>query len=475
MANEISPAVSTRAVEQLIQGLCMGRTHLHAVKLYRGDELLLRYAVSPYRCDDRREIYSLSKIFTSTACGLCYDRKLLTPDDRVEDWFPEYREQWKKDERFARLKIRHLLTMSTGHDHCVMGEMAMAEDSVKAFFETPLCYEPGERFVYSTGATCLAAEIVRRASGKNVPDLLAEKVLPTLGIEPFFYECCADGHCVGGSGFNLSCDDVAQLGRLYLGRGVYQGERLLSDEWVRMATSSQIDNNRNLTPDWSSGYGFQFWQCAGGGFRGDGAFGQLCVIVPEKNLVFTMLGECVSDMQAEMDAVHGFLHSFEQKDKGLAKVTECYTAKHSWYPCAWFDTVTERPDCDTGERLMNDNAAEIETVRLVKQEKQAKLMLRLYDGTVETITANADTWTDGKLYLKNYKPVLRELISRKDRQCIRYSALLCPDCNAVVFELRLRNTPQSMQLRLWENGGRLVMKSICASGLVGSDIQLIER
>lgn len=474
MSNYIAPSVSVHALEQLIQNLRLGSTQLHCIKLYRGDELLLRYALSPYRCDDRREVYSLSKIFTSTACGLCYDRGLLHPDGRVVDWFPEYRELWEKDERFGRMKIRHLLTMSDGHDHCTMHEMADAESSVQAYFEVPLCYEPGTHFTYSTGATCMAAEIVRRASGKNVPELLSEKLLPTLGIEPFFYECCADGHCVGGSGFNLSCDDVAQLGRLYLGHGVYEGERLLSDEWVDMATAALMDNSNSLTQDWCAGYGFQFWQCAAGAFRGDGAFGQLCIMLPQKNLQLTLFAECINSMQAEMDAVYAFLHTFEKKTGQPALLTESYTAQHSWYPCGCGEAPL-LPDSDTGERIMQENPMEIKTVRVIKWGNQVEVMLTLQDGTAQTLLANTDKWTDGELHLKNYKPVLRELLSRQSKQVIRYSARLYPDWVATVIEMRLRNAPHTVQMRIWEQQGKLILSSLSAAGLMNEKEKLVEK
>ena len=146
---------------------------------------------------------------------------------------------------------------------------------MRAFFEAPLSHEPGTFFAYNTAASYLAAELVRRAAGRTVPELLARTVFPALGVEEFSWLTCADGRCQGGTGLQASCDDVAKLALLYLNEGEWAGRRVLPREWVHMAAQPHSVNAGNGTPDWCAGYGYQFWMNRRGGFRGDGAFGRV--------------------------------------------------------------------------------------------------------------------------------------------------------------------------------------------------------
>lgn len=144
------------------------------------------------------------------------------------------------------------------------------------FFEAPLSHEPGTFFAYNTAASYLAAELVRRAAGRTVPELLARTVFPALGVEEFSWLTCADGRCQGGTGLQASCDDVAKLALLYLNEGEWAGRRVLPRDWVHMAAQPHSVNAGNGTPDWCAGYGYQFWMNRRGGFAATAPLGS-CV------------------------------------------------------------------------------------------------------------------------------------------------------------------------------------------------------
>lgn len=88
---------------------------LHALEIFEKNECMVRWAVAPYSCGDKREMYSLSKSFTSTAAGVAFGMGKLHPDDRVLDWFPEYASLCSGDARWSRLRVGHVLSMNTGH------------------------------------------------------------------------------------------------------------------------------------------------------------------------------------------------------------------------------------------------------------------------------------------------------------------------------------------------------------------------
>ena len=291
MENFVHASVSHAALAEFGRNARAVGVQLHALEIFEKNECMVRWAVAPYSCGDKREMYSLSKSFTSTAAGVAFGMGKLHPDDRVLDWFPEYASLCSGDARWSRLRVGHVLSMNTGHAACVMPQAAFSQDGVRAFFEAPLSHEPGTFFAYNTAASYLAAELVRRAAGRTVPELLARTVFPALGVEEFSWLTCADGRCQGGTGLQASCDDVAKLALLYLNEGEWAGRRVLPRDWVHMAAQPHSVNAGNGTPDWCAGYGYQFWMNRRGGFRGDGAFGQLCVVLPENGIATAVTAE----------------------------------------------------------------------------------------------------------------------------------------------------------------------------------------
>jgi hypothetical protein len=139
-------------------------------------------------------------------------------------------------------------------------------------------------------------------TGQSLIDYLTPRLFEPLGIEGATWQRCPKGICTGGFGLNIRTEDIAKFGLLYLQKGLWNGQRLLNEEWIDLATSAHIDNSNRGTLDWAQGYGFQFWRSRYGAYRGDGAFGQLCVVMPEQDAVLAVTAG-VGDMQAELDAV----------------------------------------------------------------------------------------------------------------------------------------------------------------------------
>ena len=101
-------------------------------------------------------------------------------------------------------------------------------------------------------------------------------------------------------GLKLRTEDIAKFGQLYLQRGKWNGKQLVPASWVEQATSKQVSNGSDPSKDWDQGYGFQFWRCRHGAFRGDGANGQFCLVLPEQDAVIAITAD-TRDMQAEVD------------------------------------------------------------------------------------------------------------------------------------------------------------------------------
>jgi CubicO group peptidase (beta-lactamase class C family) len=257
---------------------------------------------APYAPALPHKLYSLSKSFCSTAVGLAVHDGLLSVDDPVLSFFPDQAPA-SAGPNLRAMRVRHLLSMSTGHDKDATGPVTSAQDGdwVRAFLSLPVEHAPGSKFVYNSAATYMCAAIVQKRTGKTLVEYLTPRLFAPLGIENPTWESCPKGVNVGGWGLNIRTEDIARFGQLYLQKGMWEGRQLVPAAWVAEATSKQVSNGNGGASDWAHGYGYQFWRSRNNAYRGDGAFGQYCVVLPEQDAVLAITSG-VGDMQAVLNA-----------------------------------------------------------------------------------------------------------------------------------------------------------------------------
>lgn len=258
----------------------------------------------PYTADRPHQLFSLSKTFTAVAVGLAEAEGRLCVDDLLLDHLP-LGDGAAPSPHLARMRLEHLLTMTTGHDEDSTDRVFAEHDWVQAFLRLPVEHEPGSHFVYDTAATAMLSAVVQRVTGERVLDVLGPRVLAPLGIRGMTSEQSPTGFDMGGTGMSARTEDVARLGMLLLGDGVWRGRRLLPEGWVGRATAARTPS-AGENPDWTEGYGYQMWRGRHGSVRGDGAFGQFCVVLPEQATVVAVTGG-TRDMQAVLDALWAHL------------------------------------------------------------------------------------------------------------------------------------------------------------------------
>ena len=200
--------------------------------------------------------------------------------------------------------MRDLLTMSTGHHNEDLNNFPFdAEDSVvKRFLALPVTHKPGTFFVYNTPGTYMLSAIVQKVTGQTVLDYLRPRLFDPLGIASPTWEASKQGISLGGYGLSIRTEDIAKFGQLYLQHGMWQGRQLVPAAWTETATSRWMSNGSNPDSDWEQGYGFQFWRCRNGAFRGDGAHGQFCVVLPEQATVVAITSG-TRDLQGVLNVV----------------------------------------------------------------------------------------------------------------------------------------------------------------------------
>lgn len=300
-----SQGITSLAVLQFIEALESQIHEVHSFMLLRHGKVVAEGWWLPYGNEQPHMLFSLSKSFTSTAVGLAVAEGHFSIDDPVLSFFPEEAPD-DPSELLAAMRVRHLLSMSTGQAVDTWSYMVDRPDGnwIEGFLEVPVLHTPGTHFVYNTGATYMLSAIVQKTTGMKLIDYLQPRLFTPLGIKSASWQESPQGITAGGIGLSIKTEDIAKFGQLYLQRGMWQGKQILSEAWVEAATSSQMSNSDGVQADWRQGYGYQFWRCRHEAYRGDGVFGQYCIVMPEQDAVLAITsGIDVFEMQQPLDLV----------------------------------------------------------------------------------------------------------------------------------------------------------------------------
>jgi len=300
--------ISSNAIRAFVQAADAGVDAMHSLMLVRHGHVVAEGWWGPFDAATPHVLFSLSKSFTSTAVGLAVAEGKLSLDDEVLKVFPEDAPP-QPSENLRQMRVRDLLRMNTGHqtEPAFWLETATTDSLhgttwVRRFLAHPVPFKPGTHFLYNTPATYMLSAIVQKRTGQTVLDYVRPRLFAPLGIERAVWDTNPDGVTIGGYGLRARTEDIAKLGLLYLERGRWNGRQLLPDGWADSATARQTSNGSNPRSDWDQGYGYQFWRSRHGAYRGDGAFGQYMLVLPEQDAVVAITSG-VRDMQAVLDLV----------------------------------------------------------------------------------------------------------------------------------------------------------------------------
>ena len=256
--------------------------------LLHDHSILAQFCKKPYDANDMQLLYSITKAVTSLGIGIAADKGYFDLDDKVIAFFPKKLPE-SISENLSNITIRHLLTMTSGIHENTYGALYPQKDWVAAFLAQEFSHEPGTYFRYSSHASHMLSAIIEIVTGQNLLDFLDIHLFSPLDIPKLQWETGPDGIIAGGMGLSLAPVSVTKIGYLLLNNGEFFGKRIISSDYVDLATSAQATKQDELNdPDKKySGYqfGYQFPIGTDGCFRADGAFGQQCLISPEKNFV----------------------------------------------------------------------------------------------------------------------------------------------------------------------------------------------
>src|SRR5215208_3431464 len=283
--------ISSAALLAFVEAADSGIDAMHGFVLVRHGHVVAEGWWGPYEAGAPHVLYSLSKSFTSTAVGLAIAEGKLSLDDPVLKFFPDEAPA-EPSANLRAMRVRDLLRMNTGHQTeadlwAWSGPDSSLRDATwsKRFLAHPVPFKPGTHFLYNSPATYMLSAIVQKVTGAPVLEYLRPRLFDPLGFESPTWDTSPQGVTAGAYGLSLRTEEIARFGQLYLQKGMWKGRQLIPKAWVEEATALQTSNGSSPKSDWDQGYGYQFWRSRHNSYRGDGAFGQYCFVIPELDAV----------------------------------------------------------------------------------------------------------------------------------------------------------------------------------------------
>ncbi|MCG8307605.1 MAG: beta-lactamase family protein [Cytophagales bacterium] len=395
---------------------------LHSLMILRHGKVIAEGWWTPYNPETPHWLYSLSKSFASTAIGLAIDEGVLSLNDQVISFFPDKLPE-EPSENLKNMRIRDLLTMNTGHQQDGSRAFRSAsKDWVKSFLALDVEHKPGTKFTYNSGATYMLSAILQKKTGQTLVEYLKPRLFEPLDIKTPTWQSDPLGINVGGWGLSLTTSDIAKFGQLYLQKGNWNGRQIIPEAWIDLATSLQTSNGSNPESDWDQGYGYQFWRCRYNNYRGDGAFGQYCIIMPEKHAVIAITAGS-GNMQGILDLVWDHLLP-AMKDDPLPDNEDTYHKLQSKLKSLKLAVVEGNETGEMAEEvsgttyLLNENDQQLKSIRFDLSGREKSYTIQNSEGAFtipvgyqamltgtmrvpfqgELATAASGAWTEDKTY-----------------------------------------------------------------------------
>ncbi len=280
--------IPSELICEYIDNLEKSQTEMHGLMIMRHNKLIAQGWWTPYGPNLRHGLQSHTKTYAATAVGIAYTEGILDLNERLIDIFPDEAPE-NPSENLKLLTVFDVLCMGCGMDTMPKP----SEDWIREFLHTPVNHKPGTTYMYnSTGSTMLGA-IVRKKTGLGLHDYLTPRLFNKIGINPdnLRWACMPDGMEVGGGGLFATLEDNFRLMKLYADGGMWENERILAEDYVKLAISNQNDSateaiNNPAASDNFLGYGFQIWMCKPDrAYRADGAMGQFTIVLPEQDMI----------------------------------------------------------------------------------------------------------------------------------------------------------------------------------------------
>jgi CubicO group peptidase (beta-lactamase class C family) len=271
---------------RLLQAVRQQELNLHSLLIIRNGSIVSETYFPPYTAETNHEVYSVTKSVVATLIGIAIDKRSIDRVNQpVADFFGGVTFQHPDAGKDA-MTLEDLLTMRSGLDwqeeDATFGHMYQSDDWVRFMLDMPMREPPGQQFRYCSGCSHLLSAIIERRTGINTRDFAQQALFEPLGIRRVTWEQDRQGIPIGGWGLRLTPRDMAKLGYLYLHDGMWDGQRIVSAEWVKAAIERHTATDSQL----GLGYGYQWWTYPTlHAYAALGRDGQTIFVVPDRQLI----------------------------------------------------------------------------------------------------------------------------------------------------------------------------------------------
>ncbi|WP_084250019.1 serine hydrolase domain-containing protein [Sphingomonas mali] len=385
-----SAGVDSREILGFIDDVEAAGLELHNLMLWRDGLVVAEGWHWPYSGDRLRMTHSMTKSVTACAIGMLVDAGRLTLDQKVAPLFPEV--AIDPDSRAARMTVEDLLTMRSGQGTEVSGSIwrGIATSWIAEFFRIPFDHEPGTTYVYSSAASYMLSAIVTRVTGQTIHDFLKPRLFDPLGITNIRWDVGPDGINPGGNGISFTTADGLKLGVLHAQRGLWQGQRILSERWVAEATRIHAGEPGDQ-------YGYH-WVVGDGHFAMLGVFVQMVRVFPGSNAVLAFNAAMDESKVVTPHLDRHFPAAFGNGTDAATDVALAERLKRWSEPASFVSTAPSDPAAFAGRWIMTSNDKGLTELAFEFDQDEARIVL--VDGEGEhRLIAGRDGWAIAPAYL----------------------------------------------------------------------------
>ena len=275
-----SQGISSNLFAALLRELDASKdTEMHHFMALRHGKVICECNFAPYPKGMWHITHSMCKSITGMAIGMLIEEEKLKLDENIYDIFSDHINAFSKIFRPV-ITVENLLTMTSGVTFNESG-IVSGNDWLGSFLNASVNGKPGTEFQYNSLNTYVLSAIVTKRTGETLTEYLTPRLFGPLGITKYYWETCPKGITKGGWGLFLCAEDMAKLGQLYLQRGKWNGQQLVSEYWIEISTARHLKTQND-----TYGYGYQLWmEQRPGSFEYNGMLGQNVIIYPDMDMV----------------------------------------------------------------------------------------------------------------------------------------------------------------------------------------------
>lgn len=325
--------IASENIEWLLDKLESGITEPHGLMIMRHGKICAEGWWAPYSSEIRHGMQSHTKTYAATAIGIACTEGILSLEEKIADIFAE-EAKGVTSEKLKEITVHDVLCMGCGMEY----EPEINENWIQNFLRVPVKHTTGEQFMYNTTGSTLLGAIIRKKTGDNLQEYLTKRLFSKIGIcaDNIRWLYMPDGLELGGAGIFARTEDNLRLMKLYADNGMWNGERILSTDYIKRATTKQIDtkSESRVNPekyDNFEGYGYQIWMCKRkGAYRADGALGQFTIVVPDLDMIIAITENAEGShwTQQVLDIIWEFLDKISVEEKKLHVGEKAEKLKH---------------------------------------------------------------------------------------------------------------------------------------------------